>query len=660
MPQTLRPYQVEALQAVDRQFERGVEATIVSLFTGLGKTNCFIELVYRQQRSNPAARSFVIGPAHLTMQTHGRILSTYPQVFGGYSQVGHKKLRTLGVELADKSQPDARIVVGSVPTLIDRVPEDVGEIQARDLEETIYGGVKLKGKHRRVLVSERVDEILYYGLPLLLIYDEIHHAVGDGSLLLINRLRNIANVMKKPRPHIVGFTATAWREDGRALDNVFQTIAIHRGYEFGVKQGYLSPLATPIRIHADLGDDVTSALKVNDWKELILKGWREKAQDADNTMRPTVAYMKTVQHSEALAAYLREQGVRAAHLDGEKTIDANGNVTGVGGREAVFREVLEGKTQIICNYGVILEGIDLPPLSCIIWGRPTENAALVTQAVGRVLRRFEGNAALPAKQDALIIDVTGHDINMLSAGTLAGYKYDPLQEQYVDTEDEEMTLLDALEDGADMRDVGVKNMAQTSKGIRYSFARIIQQSGSVWYHDDRYDILSLGISDYETLLVTPPHYTFKAHLDELVAGLQAQMLDDDDALLNDYTALAEMAQILGGYTLWSVKKDVPLEGFLSTDPNLDVTLDYATIYMSNHATTAAFYNKGKRWRSAPQTDAQRRFLKQLVPGEDTSYLSCGEASQKITHILNYDRRLQKYLAKRMLAVQRYLPLEKAS
>lgn len=666
MPQTMRFYQDDSLEAEQRQFDRGVTATVISLFTGLGKTNLFIEDLYRRWQRQDFQRAFVIGPAHLTEQTYGRMVSTYPQVFGGYATIGgHKRVKMVGVELADLTQPEARIIVGSVPTLIDRLPEDITPLSLADFDSNIYSGVvKRASSDRRVLVSERVDDILKWGVPDFLIYDETHHAIGDGSLVLIKRLREIRSALKLPPLRIVGYTATAWREDGRGLDNVFQTIAIHRGYDFGVKHGFLAPLATPIRIHADMGSTVEEALKVKDWMEIIVKGWREKARQADGSMRPTVAFFKTVAHSEAMAEYMRSQGIRAAHLDGTKTIDCQGNVLGIDeGRAKIFREVFEGKCQIICNFGVIFEGIDLPPLSCILWGRPTTNAGLTTQAIGRVLRLFEGNAALCRKEDALIIDVTGKELNVLSAGTLAGFKIDPLTEQYVEDEADEEVLLEGLDDGKDLRDVGVKNNAATSKGIRYSFARLIQKSGSDWFHDDRNDVLSLSISQSETLIVTPPHYTYKSFLEEVAAKMQTRMIHepDNDLLVNDFANISELADILGGYCLWSVISDVPITGYLSRDPNLDVILDYATLYMnSQDDTTAAFYKRNRTWRNGPQTEGQAKLLRTLTRGEDTAYYNCGQASQRISHILYYDQRLAKYLGKRLQSIQKFLPKAKSA
>lgn len=665
MPQKLRDYQEEALQAVQRQWDKGHKSTIVSLFTGLGKTNVFIEDVYRRLKANSQMRGLVLGPAHLTVQTYGRFLSTYPTIFDSRIQVQHQRFKALGMELGSTGDPTARVIVGSVPTLIDRADEERavidGPVTVSDIETTVWGGVKLIRKvgGRHALVSPRVDAMLEYGLFDYLVYDETHHAVGDGSLVLITRLREIAKALHREPPKIVGYTATAWREDGRALGSIFETIAIHRGYDFGVKKGFLAPLTTPIRVHADIVGERISGIKATDWMYILEKAWLEKAVQEDGAQRPTVAYFPTVEDSEDFAEFMRERGHNAAHIDGVKTITGAGErMTIDEGRERVFTDIFEGRTRMLCNFAVVLEGIDVPPLSCILWARPTSNAVITTQAIGRILRLFEGNAYLPRKTDALILDAAGKELTVISAGTLSGVRIDPYTNEYIKVDEEDPELVvEGIED-MDLRDFKKQGQAQTSKGVSYSFGRIIQRSGSDWFHDDKNDILSLSISTTETLIVTPPHYTFKTHLETIQKQLECEMAlrPDDDTLRTDYVAVAEVATMLGGYGLWSVNDNEAIEGVLYLDSNLDITLEYAMMYInSREDSTGAFYKRNQKWRSQPMSQAQESLLRALGVKDDIDYYTCGRASQRIAHVKAYDQRLAKYLRKRLSSIKKYLP-----
>lgn len=672
MPQTLRDYQKEALTAIDRQWERGYSSTIVSLFTGLGKTNVFIEDVYRRMKANPSSRVLIIGPAHLTSQTYGRFLTTYPALFDSLVQVQHQRFKALGMEMSNRTDPAARAVVGSVPTLIDRDElnmstrdEDAPEskpITYEDFDTTIWGGVKLADRSRRkYLVSKRVDTLLQYGLFDYVIYDETHHAVGDGSLVLITRLREITAALRRAPAKLVGYTATAWREDGRALGTLFETIAIHRGYDFGVKNGYLAPIANnglPIKVHAEGIGEKTAGIKATDWMYVLEEAWLEKARQIDGELRPTVAYFPSVEDSEDFATFMRERGHNAAHVDGVKTIDGTGERLDIErGREKMINDVFTGKTRLVCNYAVFLEGTDVKPWSCILWGRPTDNAVVTTQAIGRVLRLFDGNAYLPPKEDALILDAAGKQMSIIASGTLAGVRVDPYGEYVKDEVVDKEVVVEGL-DGLDVRDLKKPGQAQTSKGVSYSFGTLIKRSGSDWYHDERYDVMSLGISETETLIITPPHYTFQTHLATVQSQLEAQMVarPDDGDLRKEYIAVAELAQMLGGYSLWAVSKGRPVDGFLFYSPGLDETFDFATLYINTtEDSVGAFYKRSRKWRSEPMTQNQEHFLRLLGVKGDISHYTKGEAAQQITHIEAYDRNLAPYLAKRLKTIKKYLP-----
>jgi len=61
---------------------------------------------------------------------------------------------------------------------------------------------------------------------------------------------------------------------------------------------------------------------------------------------------------------------------------------------------LEGKAEVLYGTQAIFsEGISVDNLSCLILGTPINNEPLLTQLVGRVIRKQEG------KRDPVIIDI---------------------------------------------------------------------------------------------------------------------------------------------------------------------------------------------------------------------------------------------------------------
>jgi superfamily II DNA or RNA helicase len=69
-------------------------------------------------------------------------------------------------------------------------------------------------------------------------------------------------------------------------------------------------------------------------------------------------------------------------------------------REALIDRVLYGDANVLYGTQAIFsEGISVDTLSCLILGTPVNNEPLLTQLVGRVIRKKEG------KIDPVIIDI---------------------------------------------------------------------------------------------------------------------------------------------------------------------------------------------------------------------------------------------------------------
>ena len=90
---------------------------------------------------------------------------------------------------------------------------------------------------------------------------------------------------------------------------------------------------------------------------------------------------------------------RCAELTGDKAICVTGEVSHED-RETLVDEILYGDKQVLYGTQAIFsEGISVDTLSCLILGTPVNNEPLLTQLVGRVIRKKEG------KIDPVIIDI---------------------------------------------------------------------------------------------------------------------------------------------------------------------------------------------------------------------------------------------------------------
>jgi superfamily II DNA or RNA helicase len=648
---TPRDYQQDTLDAIQFQWNRGYNSTLAELFTSAGKTVIFIEYCKRFLDFSKQ-RMLVMTPAHIILQTRMAYSQFYPEFDDFIATSFARKYPIIGVEMADYIQPDARLIVGSVQTLIDRVPIDEEPITRQDIEFNSVGGiVKANGSSRRCLVSQRVDQILQYGMIDEIIFDEAHHAVAPGGYLIVNRLWEICRALNIPLTKLIGFTATAFRDDGIALSNLFQTICIRRSQKWAEQHGYVVPLKEPIRVFAQVPFGRENITNTSNWADLIVQAWKEKAE-----CRPTVAYMPTVQSSRKLAEVFRENGIKAAHLESEKTIDVDGEVYDVEHREKIYEKILTGECNIISNYGVILEGTNLPPLSCMIWGRDTDNIGLTTQAIGRILRLFDGNDKLSPKQDALIIDVTANDLTVLTAGTLAGFKIDPDTGLYNRIEDDEIEV-ETISEGRDIRDV-VKGVIHSS-GLIYAIGKLIRKSGSDWYHDERFDVLSMSITKSDTLIIVPPFYTLATFLNNVEMRLETELEKQyAQVKYQEYANVVLARELFESYTLWHHKPNGQTKSWIHRDISLDRLMDFTIPYMNDKSDPiVSFISKSSSWKRKSMSDQQKTFLTKLCKSHKIEFdplWTQGEASQIISHVLGFNDDVRVRIAQIYRSIAGYI------
>ena len=258
----LRPYQLEAVQAVIAARRRGVRRMLVSLPTGSGKTVIFSELIR-------LARRDVLVLAH-----RDELLA----------QAKHK------IEAALRSSGDDR-----------QVEIERGEAHASASARVLVASI-------RSLHEGRIGQVLAGRDLGLIIYDECHHAVADANRAVLERI----GAFEQGWPGtLVGFTATTRRADGRGLGEVFEAIVAERTLEQMIADGYLRPLRG-LRIETKVSLDGVSArgedfdvealeqaIDIEGRNQLVARSILELCRD-----RRTIAFCAGVRHAEHLCARL--------------------------------------------------------------------------------------------------------------------------------------------------------------------------------------------------------------------------------------------------------------------------------------------------------------------------------------------------------------------
>jgi superfamily II DNA or RNA helicase len=323
----LRPYQKEAVDAIEHEWDSGKNRTLLVLPTGTGKTICFSEVIRRQNARG--GRSLVLA--------HRQEL---------LDQASDKIKRTTGLDSAvEKAESH------SAGTML---PVTVGSVQTLS---------------RDTRLSEYSPEAFN-----VIIIDEAHHAISESY----------QKVLKYFHANVLGVTATPDRGDMRNLGEYFESLAYEYSLPQAIREGYLSPIkAQTIPLNIDLtsvkiqqGDFSAGDLgnAIEPYLDQIADVIRDRYPD-----KKTVAFLPLVDTSKKFCEILQSKGVQAWEVNGSSA-----------DREKILKEFERAKRGVVCNAMLLTEGWDCPSVDCVVVLRPTKIRSLYAQMIGRGTRLCEG------------------------------------------------------------------------------------------------------------------------------------------------------------------------------------------------------------------------------------------------------------------------------
>ena len=334
----LRPYQVEAQQAILEHRARGVRSQLVSLATGLGKSVVIATL--------PKLLSLRPGDVTVVVAHRDELID---QLVDKFRVENPEAL--IGVEKAERRASDeCNIVVATVQTLAER-----------RLEEFV------KRFHRRIS---------------LFVIDEAHHAAAPSYRAIVD-----AVLAQRPEAMILGFTATPNRGDGVRLVDVFEKIVYTMDARKAIDAGYLVPVKSYAVATTTNLDDIASrggdfvigqlAAAVNNTQ----RNARIVAAYKQNTPGlKALVFTASVEHARDVAEEFVANDVRAEWASGETPREE---------RERIVRQFRGDGIDVLVNCGLYLEGFDVPSVQVILNARPTKSTTLYTQITGRALRPLD-------------------------------------------------------------------------------------------------------------------------------------------------------------------------------------------------------------------------------------------------------------------------------
>ena len=320
----LRPYQNEAVSAIEEEWQEGRKKTLLVLPTGCGKTIVFCKIAENRVK---------MGDRVLILAHRDELLN----------QAADKLQKSTGLMTAKEKAEESclgswfRVVVGSVQSMmrenrLNKFPED------------------------------------YFST---IIIDEAHHCLTDSYQRVLEHFDGA---------QVLGVTATPDRSDMRNLGQYFDSLAYEYTLPRAIKEGYLCRIqAMTVPLNIDIsgvktqsGDyalaDVGTAL--DPYLEQIADEMKKHCAD-----RKTVVFLPLIKTSQKFCHLLQARGFLAAEVNGESE-----------NRAEILSAFDRGEYDVLCNSMLLTEGWDCPSVNCIVVLRPTKVRSLYCQMVGRGTR----------------------------------------------------------------------------------------------------------------------------------------------------------------------------------------------------------------------------------------------------------------------------------
>jgi len=348
-----RPYQVEALEALDLHLRTKDTNPCVVIPTGGGKSLLMAWAIQMWKRDYAGFRVCIL--AHrkeLVQQNATELHGLWP---GGDIGVYAAGLRS--------RDTDHSVIFASIDSIYKRW----GEFPAFDC----------------------------------LIIDEAHRIPpsGEGKYRTFIEGCRIVN----PNLCVVGFTATPFRMGCGPIchkDHILHEVCYEAGIAELIHDGYLCKLRSKVSATAPKMDDVRrnsggdyitkSLATATDTPKLV----QETMQSAMHIIRAeernsVVFFCVDVNHCTHVSQELRKHGLEAPMVTGK---------TAPQQRDRIAADFISGRYRAICNVNVYTEGFNAKRIDCIVLLRPTLSPGLFAQMVGRGLRVH------PSKTDCLVLD----------------------------------------------------------------------------------------------------------------------------------------------------------------------------------------------------------------------------------------------------------------
>ena len=358
----LRPYQTQAIKELDARFASGSAGELLVLPTGMGKTLVAAEWTKPKFHREDTIlflcnRNKLISQMREELEQHG----LFPLVERAEERA-LGQFKTLAI-MPDGTMKKRTVVIASVQTL-----------------------------HTERLQQWPRDSFNW------IISDEAHGAAGEQWKQITRHFHCAQHL---------GLSATPERSDGKSLDDLFKFPYVKPiTLREGVEKGFLSPfIIDQVELDIDLRK-VGIVGKDFDQRELDKLIWQntntiaeeiylhghKKLKDGSLKFRPTIVFTPHVNSADAVAAALRDKGIKAACIS-YRSPDP----------DILYRQFKSGELECLVNVAILQEGFNAPWVEMVALACPGLSIGPVTQKVGRGTRL----SPQTGKSDCKILEFRG-------------------------------------------------------------------------------------------------------------------------------------------------------------------------------------------------------------------------------------------------------------
>jgi DNA repair protein RadD len=353
----LRPYQQEALAALEKFWSRGGGNPLVVMATATGKSVIIAHLIRDLSRRYAALRVLVVTHTlELIEQDVEHLLALWPDAPIGINSAG------IGLR-----EWDVPIVFAGA--------------------QSVWRNAGRLGPRHLVLI------------------DEAHLVPHEGDGMYRSLLSELRALAPADGMRIAGFSATPFRLDSGRLDEgdgkIFDNVVFDYDVGRGIGEGWLSPLtskATKIEINVNNvgrrgGEFIAGELERAADDNAVIAAACDEIVARGVDRRSWLVFCCGVPHAHHVCNALRMRGVACRVVTGETPLTE---------REDSIAMFKAGMIRCLVNVNLLTTGFDAPRIDLLAMLRPTLSTGLYMQMVGRGTRKADG------KVNCLILDFAGN------------------------------------------------------------------------------------------------------------------------------------------------------------------------------------------------------------------------------------------------------------